>query len=206
MRYFLCIFLILSAININVCAGERGEEALSKVTYGLEWGYVATIQNGYHYNFFAPEGYRVDELDNSFGYISNADVHLHIGYNLSSRWNLSMYIGYEGIADIHQAIPVSLRMTRYFNADPMKDRWLSFIDLGSGICLKRRPEEILTGKIGVGYRLALSRSTSLDFILSARFIYTHPEIIYDKEPVSFNRINRNNAYVTAISIGMALTF
>ncbi len=206
MKRLLVILLTISAFNFYVCAQERGEKPLSRLTYGLEWGYVATMYNGYHYNFFAPEGYRVDTPVSSFDYISNADMYLHVGYNLNTKWNLSLYVGYEGIADMHKAVPVSLRMTRYFGSDAAADRWFSFVDLGSGICIKQHPQEILTGKLGGGYRLALNRNAGLDFIVSARFIYTHPEIIYDKQPIPINRINRNNAYIGALSIGMALTF
>ncbi len=206
MRYIISILLIFSLFNINVAAKGKGSEGFPKMTYGLEWGYVGTIWTGSHYNFFAPEGYRVDDYGNSFEYISNADMYLHFGYNLGRRWNLSMYIGYEGIARIHKAIPVSLRITGFIKADQTSDRWFSFVDLGSGICLNRTPQEILTGKVGSGYRLVLGGTASLDFMLSARFIYTHPQIIYDKMPVNLNRINRNNAYIAAVSLGMALNF
>ncbi len=176
------------------------------MTFGVEWGYVATFQKGYIYSFFAPEGYRVEDGRNNFGLISNADMYAHIGCNLTPKWNLSLYVGYEGIADIHKALPVSLRITRYFGADPAVDRWFSFMDFGSGISIKQEPQEILTGKIGGGYRLALSRSTALDFILSARFTSTHPQIVYDKVNIPLSRTNRNLAFAGAVSFGMALTF
>ncbi len=206
MKRFIIILLIINAFNLNVFAGNKGNEAFPRITYGLEWGYVATIHTGHHYYFFAPEGYRVEDRDNSFGYSSNADMYIHLGYNFSTRWNLSLYVGYEGISNIHKAVPVSLRMTGFFNADPTSDRWFSFIDIGSGICLKVSPQEIMTGKLGAGYRLSLSRTASLDFMLSGRFIYTHPQIIYDKTLIPLERTNRNNAYVSAVSLGMALNF
>ncbi len=212
MKYILNILLIICVFNLNVIAKGRGRNPLPGLTCGLEWGYVATIHSAHHYNFFAPEGYRVDDPDHSLTYISNADMYIHFGYDFSPEWNLSMYVGYEGIADYHNAVPVSLRVTRFF---PMResvhegngvDGWLAFADLGSGICLKKPVQEILTGKAGCGYRLALSPESSLDFLMSARFTYTHPQIIYDKHPIAADRINRNNAYLTAISLGMALNF
>ncbi len=206
MRYVISILLILSAFNINVIAKEREKESVSRITYGLEWGYVAAVHTAHHYNFFAPEGYRVDDPQSSMCFISNADMYIHFGYDFNPKWNLSMYVGYEGIAAFHKAVPVSLRITRFFSEETDQDRWFSFVDLGGGICLKKPVQEILTGKIGGGYRLSLSRNASLDFLLSARFVYTHPQVIYDKLPIAFERINRNNAYVTAISLGMALNF
>ncbi len=206
MRRIIYILLILASFNINVHAKGKSGNIPSRMTFGLEWGYVATFQAGYFHYFFAPEGYRVEDRGNGFGLISNADMYAHMGYNLNEKWNLSLYIGYEGIADIHKAVPVSLRMTRYFGSDAAKDRWFAFLDLGSGICLKKEPQDILTGKIGGGYRLVLSRFTSLDFIVSARSVHTHTQIVYDKVNIPLNRTNSNIAYANAISIGMALTF
>ena len=88
----------------------------------------------------------------------------------------------------------------------MSDRWFSFIDLGSGISVKTHPQEILTGKIGGGYRMSLSRNTKLDFLVSLRSALTHPDIEYYGTEIEYSRINRNNAYVSAMSFGIALTF
>ena len=154
MKKILAILLILFSFNIYVNAQK---DRFSRYTFGVEWGYVATFQSGYRYIFFPPEGYRVDVRDNSFGLHSNADMYIHSGINLNRQWNLSLYAGYAGVGDIHKVIPVSIRTTRYFGKDPLKDRWFAFTDLGSGICLKRPVQEILTGKIGGGYRMSLSR-------------------------------------------------
>ncbi len=191
---------------MNVHAKGESGNFLSRVTFGLEWGYVASIHSVYHFNFFAPEGYRMDIEGSKLGYVNNADMYLKLGYDFNTRWNLAVCLGYEGIADIHRAIPLSLRMTRYFNDNPLKDRWFSFIDLGSGICLKKPVQEIFSGKIGGGYRLSLSRHSSLDFLLSARLTHTHPQITYDEADIPFDKTNRNNALIGAISVGMALTF
>ncbi len=206
MKYILSIILIFSAFNMNVQAIGKDNESPSKLTFGLEWGYVATIHAGFQNNFFAPEGYRVDEAWHTFRHYSNAEMYAHIGWNLNPKWNISLYVGYEGLADFHKALPVSVRMTRFFNDDTASDRWFSFIDLGSGICLKTPLREILTGKTGGGWRMALSAGTSLDFLVSAKFTYTHPNIIYDRIPISSANTNRNNAYLTALSIGMAINF
>ena len=87
-----------------------------------------------------------------------------------------------------------------------KDRWLSFIDLGSGASIKEHPQELLSGKVGLGYRLSLSRTTKLDFIAAIRTVLTHPDIDYYGTMIEHARINRNNAYMSALSFSMALTF
>lgn len=206
MRRIPIILLIIISFNIDVFAkGERAETDTG-MTFGIEWGYVATIQSGYHYNFFAPEGYRVDNYGNSFGHHANADMYFHIGHDLGQYWNLSLYVGYSGVGDIHKSVPVSIRATRFFDSDAAHDRWFMFMDAGSGISIKRPVQEIAVGKIGGGYRLALSRSTGLDFLMSARMTYTHPQIIYDKQPVSIDKVNASNAFLTALSLGISLSF
>lgn len=177
-----------------------------RITFGAEWGYVGTFYSGYHYNFYAPEGYRVDPRDHGFAYKSNGEAYLHIGYNLSERYNLSLYAGISAVMDYHHTVPVSLRLTRLFGNSHLKDRWLTFIDLGTGIIIKQNPQKLLTGKLGGGYRLSLSPTTKLDIIMSLRTILTHPDIEYYGSIITPERINRNNAYCSAASIGIALTF
>lgn len=177
-----------------------------RMTFGAEWGYIAVFYSGYHYNFFAPEGYRVDPRGHEFRYDSNAEGYLHVGYDLSDRYNLSLHMGLSAIEDYHLTVPMSLRLTRYYGEDPARDRWFTFIDLGSGVSIKENPQEILTGKLGAGYRMALSRKTKLDFHISLRTIYTHPEIYYYGVSIRHDKINRSNAYVSAVSLGMSITF
>lgn len=206
MKKLIFILLALSISNITVNARNAEGEASSRLTFGLEWGYIAAFHTGFHYYYFAPEGFRVDEFGNSFIFRSNVEGYAHIGYNLSDKWNIALYAGYTGIAGMHKAIPVSIRGTRYFGNDPSMDRWLAFIDLGTGVCIKNPIQEILSAKAGGGYRLALSRDTSLDFIFSVRTVYTHPHVYYDGMEIPSEKINRNNAVVNSLSIGMALSF
>lgn len=181
------------------------DDKYPRFTFGAEWGYVGVFYSGYHYNFFAPEGYRVDPRGYEFRYSSNAEGYVHAGYNLSSRLNLSVYMGFSAIEDYHHTIPVSIRLTRCFDREYTKDKWLIFMDIGSGISLKEHPQEILTGKIGVGYRISLSSRTKLDFHAGLRSAYTRPEVYYNGVHIPHDKINRNNAYISAFSLGMAIT-
>ena len=200
--------LLIYTFIIIGCLTASGKRAADtpKVTFGAEWSYIATLQTGYHYNFFAPDGYRVDMKNDRFGYFTNGEVLFHGGYNLSDFWNLSLYLGYTGVSDLHPAIPVSLRATRYFGDNPLKDRWFAFGDIGSGISIRKDPREIFTGKIGGGYRVSLSKYVKLDFVASLRSVYTHPDIIYYGEKIEREWINRDNGYLTSISLGISLTF
>ena len=183
----------------------HGGRTPDRFTFGAEWGYVGTFYTGYHYNFFAPEGYRVDPRGHGMTFASNGEVYIHAGCNIGSKSNLSAYIGFSAIQEYHHTIPISIRYTRYYKAGKIGDRWFSFIDAGSGICIKDKPQEILTGKVGGGYRICLSNYVNLDFLVSLRSVLTHPDIDYYGTEIPSERINRNNAYSSAVSVGMALT-
>ena len=206
MKKFILISLILCLFNNNVKAQDKGGETYPKLTFGLEWGYIDSMTTFYHYNFYAPEGFRVDEKGLLWGCMSSADVYLNVGWNINPVWNLALYLGYTGVGEMHKALPVSIRGTRYFKANTPQDRWFVFADGGSGICLKTPVQEILTGKIGGGYQMSLSRDTKLNFLFSARGTFTHPSVYYDGSRIPMNRTNRNNAVVGAVSIGLGLTF
>ena len=201
--------LITYLLTLACCfmaSGRTGAATASKVTFGAEWSYIATFQSGYHFNFFAPDGYRVDMDEDQARYFTNGEVLFHAGYNLNDQWNLSLYLGYTGISDMHPAVPISIRATRYFGTDHMADRWFAFGDIGSGVSIKKDPREIYAGKIGGGYRLSLSRYVKLDFVASIRMIYTHPDIIYYGEKISREWINRDNGHASSASLGISLTF
>lgn len=201
----IAAYILLFLLPVMSLAEERQNSA-RRITFGAEWGYVFTFCRGYHYNFFSPDGWRVNETDVSMCNFSNAEINFHVGYNFSEKWNLSAYAGFTAIQDTDYCVPVSLRATRYFNPNRKGDRWLSFIDLGSGISIKKHPQEILTAKIGTGYRISLSERTKLDFLASLRMNYTHSNIIFDNTEIQYDRINRNNIYGCALSVGASLTF
>lgn len=198
--------IIMFVILLTSIGLKAQTEPVPRFTFGAEWGYIATFYSGYHFNFFAPEGYRADPRHQEFTYISNGEAYLHAGYNLNEKYNLSLYLGFSAIGEYHHSIPVSVRLTRYYRENDKKDRWLSFIDLGSGASIKEHPQELLSGKVGLGYRLSLSRTTKLDFIAAIRTVLTHPDIDYYGTMIEHARINRNNAYMSALSFSMALTF
>lgn len=191
-------------LMLSCIVAAAGNPPSKRLTFGMEWGYSAAFHYGKHYNFFAPDGYRVIEQENHFTFMSNAEVSIHVGCNLREDMNLSLYAGYAGIGNYHHGIPLSLRFTKYWEENAKMDRWLTFIDLGSGISLKSPVREILRCKLGGGYRISLSKDVKLDFLVSLQTTYTHPEIIY--ADMAIDRVNRNNAYVSALSLGVGLDF
>lgn len=205
MKKLISIFLIFAASSV-MHAEDTSSEHRNDFTFGVELNYIAAFHCAIHHNFFSEIGYRVDLKDNQFKYISNNDLYLHCGYNLNKRWNMSLYLGLSGVYDVNTIIPLSLRATRYFREDAKGDRCFAFMDLGSGLSLTRHPQAPASGKIGAGYRISLSPASKLDFLLAYRMVLARPEIDFDGYEVPVNRINRNNAYVSAMSIGVALTF
>lgn len=201
-RSVLILFIIVLSANEMAGKGRLHE----RITFGVEWGYIGVFYTGHHYNFFDSEGYRFDVRENEFRYDTNAEGYLHVGYDVTDTFNISLYAGFSAIEDYHLTVPFSFRMTRFYGNDPEKDRWFAFVDLGSGFSLKKKPQEIFTGKIGAGYRVSLSMNTKLDFNIALRSAYTRPDIEFYGESISHENINRNNAYVSAISLGMAITF
>lgn len=206
MKRLLFISLILCTFNNNVNGQGRPVDDYSGLTFGAEWSYVGTVHGNMRYNYFNPEGYRVNRRELMNGYWSNAEALLHVGYNFNKHWNLSFYAGVTGIADLHNAVPISLRATYLFGKDALSDRWLAFADIGTGVSIKSEPQEIWTGKLGGGYRLSLSRDTKLDLIAAIRLTCTRPQIIDGNDIITLEWTNRNTAWVESFSLGMSLTF
>lgn len=197
------ILLVCIGLTANATATSS---SYPRFTFGAEWNYDAVFINAVHQYFYAPEGFIEEIKQINTDYHNNIDATVHAGYNFNENWNLSLYLGCTQVGEYAPAIPISLRATRYFGANPLKDRWFSFIDLGSGISIKKEPQEIFTGKIGGGYRLSLGKYSKLDFLLALRAIYTHPVVEYGENIIDRDKVNRNDGYVGGVSFGIGLTF
>ncbi len=196
---------VLILLNVCLWAGER-DSGQPRVSFGVEWTYDATIFSAHHFNYFAPDGFRVDDHKAGMSYHTDGEVNMHVGYNFDKYWNLSCHVGYSGAGNYRPVIPMSFRLTRFWGKSSMSDGWLSYADLGTGITLKRNPQAIATGKIGGGYRLSLSRFTKLDFIMAIKMIYTHPDVLFYGHQIASEYINSNEAYVGSLDLGISITF
>ena len=101
MKKAVIILLLFSVFNIKVTGADTVSRQLPRVTFGAEWGYVATFFSYHSYNYFSTEGYRMSEKHGAFGIGSNGEVNLHIGYNLNHHWNIALYAGFTGLMNIH---------------------------------------------------------------------------------------------------------
>lgn len=201
--------LLTSILLLCSIAGLSGQDLttdFSRWTFGMETSYDATLYSTKFQYFISPEGFREEVSSSKFGYDTDCELNLHAGYNINRKWNLSLHIGYTGIGDFHKAVPISIRTTRYFAANQLNDMWFAFADLGSGFSLKNKPQEIVCGKIGGGYRLSLSRHTKLDFLMALRAVFTHPEISYYGLIYTPERLFRNDGLICSLSLGIGITF
>lgn len=205
MKRGLTIIIMVLLLGFSA-AGRTPSCSSPRFTFGCQWDYCGTFLVGINQYFYAPEGFREAIISNDLTYVNNGESAIHAGYNFNDNWNLSLYIGYTAAGKYHRAVPVSLRATRYFGDDPLKDRWFGFMDLGSGVSIRTDPREIYTGKIGGGYRMSLSKYTKLDFIMSLRTIYTYPDLIYYNEIIPDKDISRNYGYVCSLCFGIGVTF
>lgn len=206
MKKFLYILLIICSFNLNVKGQDSVSEDFARLSFGAEWSYIGTVNYNTWYNFFSTDGYRLNRHENVSGYWNNAEALVHVGYNFNKHWNLALYAGMTGFANFHNAVPVSLRATYYWGQDALKDRWLTFMDLGTGVSIKGEPQEIWTGKVGGGYRITLSRDTKLDLIAAIRLACTHPQIIDGQDIITLEWTNRNLALLQSFSLGISITF
>lgn len=201
-RAVISIMLILF---LNIAAAHAQEDK-PRITFGAEWSGVATFYTAYHFNYFSPDGYRYNQRGVETDPVFNGEGLLHVGYNVNEKLNIAIYTGLTGISRIHNAIPLSFRVTRLFKQNRYGDRWLTFVDIGTGFSLKEQVQEIAALKLGTGYRFSLSRDSKIDLLIAARCTYTHPEIYFEHEPINQRWTNRNDAIIASASVGIALTF
>lgn len=202
-------FLVISILMMSSCflaAGGRGRSMdAPRFTYGIKWSYIGTFFNHFHHNYITSDGYRENEQDSYFSYRNNAQILLNAGCNIGKRFNLSIYAGYGGLYGT-KVFPVSLRGTYYITKDITHPHWLTYMDLGCGLeNFKKMPG--WTGKAGAGYRIPLSRSVKLDFLLSYQCAYADiPFSDADGEYLPAQNIRRNDNFLSSFLVGIGIMF
>lgn len=209
MKKSLLISVLMTAAALTASAGEHSRN-FPRFTFGIEGSYIVTAAAYSHSNYIADDGYRVDNRSLTFRPAGNGELLINAGYNITSRMNLAFCSGISGISRGETVIPMSLRFTLFFGKDPMRARWFSFLDGGAGIAVGRVTPLAPIARIGTGYRISLTRSAKLDFLMSLRGIYTHPQV---KEPVDGmpadvpqERLRRSQAFYGALTFGIGLNF
>ena len=217
MRRFWAILLISAAAFLpsgNAAGMEPGSRKgfLDVFTFGIEWSYISTPVAYRHFNYVSVYGYRVDRKNWRAHYHANGEILLHAGCNVLPRLNLSLYGGYSGIYRLERLYPLSLRATCHFGSAPDGGRWFAYADAGAGFSGAGQGKTI-SGicKAGCGYRIPLSRHTSLDFSAAVRGVKTRIGVadltgngttIYIPE----DNLRCNEALYLGIMVGIGLSF
>lgn len=209
MKKIILISVLITAAALSASAGEHARQ-FPRFTFGIEGSYIVTAAAYSHSNFIADDGYRVDNRSLTFRPAGNGELLLNAGCNFGSRMNLAFCSGISGISRGETVVPMSLRFTFFFGKDPMKARWFSFLDGGAGIAVGREAPLAPIARIGTGYRISLTRSAKLDFLMSLRGIYSHPQVkeIVDGAAavVPEGRLRRSQAFYGALTFGIGLNF
>lgn len=216
MRIFRNILLIVvpAVLSFATTAEAREPSVTAKpyplFTFGIEGGYFATHAAYRHVNFVSSFGYRVDSKTWDKGYHSNGEILLHAGINVSGNVNLSLYTGYAGMNKQEYTYPFTLRCTYLFGKPEDTCRWYAFADAGTGVDDTDSAQKLsYIAKIGGGYRITLSRSSKLDFMLTLRNIITSPDVNDRGVAAGFvtgERLRMSRGTYLSLGLGIGLTF
>lgn len=183
------------------------EARIPHISYGLEWGYTATFFKHADYNFICNEGYRINDNINIWRYFSNGAIMANVGMDITPRLNVSAYSGLLGVYARRWVIPAELR----FRFCP------SGLDVTGPVfhagVAAVYPTSTLTdtgarGVLGGGYRFAIYKSLSVDFLLSVNLTVDHDRITDPdtKEYVLRKDITSNVSEYCALNLSVALNF
>ena len=207
--------ILIAATTLALLAGAGpvraenppGQEGSARLSYGIEWGYDATVLDIYHYNYLdAVDGFRIDDKAAKPMLYSNGHASVHLTLEFAERWALGRHAGYAGIQQRTRIFPVALRST-YFLESFHEDGKFIFIESGAGLH-EMRSNISPYGRLGYGHRLALSRRNSIDFSASLRIAADHPPIYDSSIPgyVADENIRRSDALYGAMLFSVSLNF
>lgn len=195
---------------VALSAGNKaGKRDWPLVTFGIEADYAGTFFNFAHFNYISEDAYRIDIKEVSSEYVSNGQIIMNVGVNVSGNVNLSLNCGYMGLYSRTRLVPVTVRASWLFGDKPLENRWLAFLDVGCGISKLRITDDIAgLLKLGCGYRISLNRSVKLDFLCGLQGAYYQPKV-YETQgslEVRGGDLRRNDSYNSSIFIGIGLVF
>ena len=178
-----------------------------RLSYGLEWGYTATMLKTAQHNFICAEGYRIIENPQTWWYYSNGSILADAGLDIGQHFNLSAYSGIIGVYSKRWMIPAELRL-RYCPAGLHSDGFIFQAGGGALFPTATLRETGIRGLIGGGYRLAVYRDISVDLLLSMHLSVDHERIV---DPDTGNYVPRmqiaaNTAEYYALNISVAINF
>lgn len=209
MKKILLLMILLLPVP-DLLIARNPCRSFPRITFGIEGNFMLNFGTWRHFNYIAEEGYRVNIKDFRRSVNTNGQLLANVGCNIGSRVNVALYVGIAGIYREKAAVPAAVRATVFYGKDPLKGRWFSFADAGAGIGSFREKDISPFGRLGAGYRVSLTRSVKLDFMLAYQLLFSHPEVTEDIEgvqiPVTGTRLRRNEILTNALSFGIGLNF
>ena len=204
---FILSLFAFCCLSAGANAGIIPDKWDIKVKYGIEWGYTATFIENYHANYFDPDdGYRIDNRYTRLYLYSNANIAAKIGIEMRNHYSATVLAGYAGIKQERRTIPIAFRMA-YFPVSTESDGWMYFGEGGVGFHLDSYN---LTGifRAGTGYRLKLSRKSSLDFLASIQMSVDHPAIynMNNAQYVPNYYVMSSNGLYGALNFSISMNF
>lgn len=177
------------------------------VSYGLEWGYTASFFRTVRYSYVCSDGYRIVDNSSSFNYFSNGTILANVGLDLLPKLNLSLYSGLEGIWSDRWVVPVELRL-RFCPAGLYENGFICSLGSSVNFPTKTLRETCMRASAGAGYRVAIYKDISMDFLLSVGYSTDHDQI---KDPISgeivtYSNISHNDSGYLGISLSAAINF
>lgn len=195
------LILLLLTCSINAFARKPN------VSYGLEWGYTASFLRTVHYSFVCSDGYRIVDNSSSFNYFSNGSILANVGLDLLPKLNLSVYSGLAGVWSDRWVVPVELRL-RFCPAGLYGDGFICSAGASVNFPTKTLRETCFRASAGAGYRVAVFRDISVDFLLSVGYSTDHDQIIdpISGDIVTYSNISHNDSGYLGISLSAAINF
>lgn len=200
-------FALLAGTGSVRAENPPGKEGSARLSFGVEWGYDATVLELHHYNYMdAADGFRIDDESATPMFYSNGHATAHVTLEFARRWALGINAGYAGVFQRTRIFPLALRSTFYFDSFRSDGQFI-FLEGGAGLHETRKSVSPVA-RIGYGYRAVLSRKSSIDFLASIRTVADHPPIYDSSIPgyIADEDIRRSDALYNALILSVALNF
>lgn len=210
MKRLVLISALMMITSLHCAAGTRSVSQITEnfhVKYGIEWGYLATFMNSYHTVYFDPDaGYRIDREGTDMFLYSNGYASARLGVEMFGHYSATVLAGYCGIRQDRRILPLTLRAAYHLNSYDETGSMV-FLEGGAGIQFSEESAALLL-KAGYGYRLKMSRKSSLDFMASLQMSGDHPGIYNPDIPgyVPDIQVRRSDSLCGAICFSIAINF
>ncbi|MBR3075945.1 MAG: hypothetical protein IKH11_09380, partial [Bacteroidales bacterium] len=151
-KLFLVVFLLMQAALLRAWQ--------PRISYGLEWGYTATILKTSQHNFICNEGYRIVNDSAAGCFYSNGAVMAFGGVDLFDKWNISLGSGLLGVYSRRWIVPVELR-GKWCPSGLHSDGFVFQAAAALTFPTSSLHESGMRALAGFGYRFSIYRSISV---------------------------------------------